>query len=224
MHRITSSEGPSSVLDGSLPINWVFRVAESPTILYECSVIIPRDLHHLSVLLTVLLRDGLLRLCLRIDPRLAPHAHLRSCHSAWSLQRTQVAPRRAIGGCCLLVHDLWLRLRLLELAIVDNGIAAYLVARSSSTNRVAEDGSRCQISIVSHVAVLQRARVLLLKQAESLVAGLQWPTRLIHGLHAVGRHGVCPAQIAVMGGECNRQWPSEGIILTLLVHVLIAAS
>ena len=224
MHRIASSEGSCSVLDGSLTIDRIFRVAESPTILYECSVIVPRYLHHLPVLLTVLLRDCLLRLCLRIDPRLAPHTDLWSCHSAWSLEWTQVATRCAIGCYCLCIGNLWLLLRLLELAIVDNGIAADLVAGSSPSHRVAEDGSRCQISIVSHVAVLQRARVLLLEQAESLVPCLQWPTRLIHGLHAVGCHGVWPAKIAVVGRECNRQRPSEGIILTLTVHVLIAAS
>lgn len=89
---------------------------------------------------------------------------------------------------------------------------------------MAEDGSGCQIGIVSHVAVLQGARVLLLEQAESLVGGFEWPTRLIHRLHTVSRHVVSSAQIAVVGGEGDRQWPSEGIILTLLVHVLIAAS
>ena len=86
---------------------------------------------------------------------------------------------------------------------------------------MAEDGSSSQIGIVSHVTVLQSARVLLLEQAERLVSRFEWPARLIHGLHTV----VSPtAQIAVVGGEGDRQWSSERIILTLLVHVLIAAS
>ncbi len=62
---------------------------------------------------------------------------------------------------------------------------------------MAKDRCCGQIRIVPHMAVLKRARVLLLENSKSLIVASQWAARLIHSLNSTCH--AASAHVAVVG-------------------------